>query len=411
MNEILKGLRIVEGSAFVAAPSAGLALAQMGADVIRFDPIGGGLDYRRWPVNKNGSCLYWVGLNKGKRSIAIDLRNERGRELAALLVTAPGEYAGIFLTNFPAQGWLDYERLSARRDDLIMVNITGNADGTSEVDYTVNCATGLPFVTGHPDDPRPVNHVLPAWDLLTGQSAVSGLLAAERQRCRTGAGQYLRIALSDVAFGTMGNLGFIAEHEVATSERTATGNDLFGAFGRDFETADGRRVMIAAITLRHWRALVKVTDLGDAVAAIAARTGLDLDQEGDRYGATEAIAEVLAPWCGARKLAAITEAFADTGVCWGPYRNIEQMLIEDPRCSLQNPMFETVDQPGAGPTLTPGSPVTFSRAPRTAVAPAPRLGEHTDLILAEVLGLDSGAIGALHDAGVVAGPTMEDAEA
>ena len=76
---ILKGLRILEGSAFVAAPLGGMTLAQLGADVIRFDPIGGGLDYRRWPVTKEGASLFWAGMNKGKRSFQVDIGHPRGR--------------------------------------------------------------------------------------------------------------------------------------------------------------------------------------------------------------------------------------------------------------------------------------------------------------------------------------------
>src|SRR5215831_14495200 len=116
---MLRGLRVVEGSAFVAAPLGGLALAQLGADVIRFDTIGGGLDYKRWPVTDDGVSLYWAGLNKGKRSIAIDLSNPAGRELATTLITAPGDDAGIFLSNFPESGWLADTRLRERRADLV----------------------------------------------------------------------------------------------------------------------------------------------------------------------------------------------------------------------------------------------------------------------------------------------------
>ncbi|HMX23487.1 MAG TPA: CoA transferase, partial [Accumulibacter sp.] len=79
MDGILKGLRVVEGSAFVAAPLGGMTLAQLGADVIRFDPIGGGLDYGRWPLTLDGRhSLFWASLNKGKRSIAVDIRAPRG---------------------------------------------------------------------------------------------------------------------------------------------------------------------------------------------------------------------------------------------------------------------------------------------------------------------------------------------
>ena len=99
MSGILAGLRVVEGSAFVAAPLGGMTLAQLGADVIRFDQIGGGLDYERWPLAKDGQSLFWAGLNKGKRSIQLDLGSPAGRELATALITAPGEQGGLFLTD------------------------------------------------------------------------------------------------------------------------------------------------------------------------------------------------------------------------------------------------------------------------------------------------------------------------
>src|SRR5215813_7374698 len=98
MNGILSGLRVIEGSAFVAAPLGGMTLAQLGADVIRFDQLGGGLDYQRWPLADNGASLFWAGLNKGKRSLEIDLRSDDGRELVTACIAA----AGAFLTNFPA---------------------------------------------------------------------------------------------------------------------------------------------------------------------------------------------------------------------------------------------------------------------------------------------------------------------
>ncbi|MEM9075065.1 MAG: CoA transferase, partial [Myxococcota bacterium] len=144
---ILEGMRVIEGSAFVAAPLAGMTLAQMGADVIRFDPLGGGLDYHRWPVTDENDSLFWAGLNKGKRSITVDMRSERGRKLLIDLVCAPGEEGGLFVTNFPARGWLDYQRLREKRPDLIMINLVGARDGSTAVDYTVNPAVGFPSVT------------------------------------------------------------------------------------------------------------------------------------------------------------------------------------------------------------------------------------------------------------------------
>ena len=153
---ILSGLRVVEFSAFVAAPLSGLTLAQMGADVVRVDPLGGNIDANRWPLNAEGRSLYWGSLNRGKRSVEIDVRSERGSRLMQELITAPGEGGGIFLTNLGVEGALGWEALSRLRPDLIMVQLTGSPDGANAVDYTVNCAVGFPLVTGE-------GHGRPRW--------------------------------------------------------------------------------------------------------------------------------------------------------------------------------------------------------------------------------------------------------
>ena len=225
---LLEGMRVVEGAAFIAGPSCGLYLAQMGAEVIRFDNIGGGPDFRRWPLSQGGDSFYWEGLNKGKKSVAIDMSSAEGRELAVALATAPGPQGGMFVTNFPVDGFLSYAALKARRDDLICLRIMGWADGTSAVDYTVNAAVGVPLMTGPVDDPRPVNHVLPAWDLLTGAYAAFALLAADRARQATGAGQEIRVPLSDIAVSTLSHLGQVAEVLEAGGDRPRIGNDLLG---------------------------------------------------------------------------------------------------------------------------------------------------------------------------------------
>lgn len=404
MSGILAGLRIVEGSAFVAAPLGGMTLAQLGADVIRFDQIGGGLDYHRWPLAADGQSLFWAGLNKGKRSIQLDLGSPAGRELATALITAAGDEAGLFLTNFPMRGWLEYETLAKRRPDLIMVALTGNPDGTSEVDYTVNPATGFPWATGPRNLAEPLNSVLPAWDIALGSLATIGLLAAERKRARTRQGQLVRLSLSDVAFAMVGNLGRIAEAELGARDQPKDGNYLYGAFGHDFETREGRRVMVVALTARQWNALVEATGIGMACRDVTHATGHDLSTESGRFQARDLIAALLRPWFAARDLAAIRKTFAGTNVSWGPYQTFRQLITEDPRCSIANPMFAEVAQPGVGSYLMPGSPLDFAGMERVPVRRAPLLGEHTDEVLTEVLGLGSGAIAKLHDTGVVASP-------
>ena len=403
MSGILDGLRVIEGSAFVAAPLGGMTLAQLGADVIRFDPVGGGLDNSRWPITRDGRSLFWAGMNKGKRSIQVNFKSPEGRELVGELIGAPGPDAGLFLTNFPLRGWLSPEALAARRADLITVNIEGNHDGSSAVDYTVNPSTGFPWATGPRHLAVPFNHLLPAWDAITGGLAATGLLAAERHRQRTGEGQVVKVALSDVAFAMVGNLGKIAEVQVNGTERPKDGNYLFGAFGRDFLTSEGRRIMVVALTLKQWQSLVKATGLGDAFEKAAAMMDVDLTKEGDRFAVREILGAVIKPWTASRSLAEITEIFEEHDVCWGPYWTFAEALDNDERCSLTNPMFEEVEHPGIGTYLMPGSPLRFGACDRAAVRRAPLLGEHTDEILTDVLGLSDAEIGRLYTDGVVAG--------
>jgi 2-methylfumaryl-CoA isomerase len=404
MSGILEGLRVVEGSAFVAAPLGGMTLAQLGAEVIRFDQIGGGLDFRRWPLAEDGQSLFWAGLNKGKRSIALDLRSEEGRELATALVTAPGDEAGLFLTNFPARGWLSYDALRAHREDLVMVNLLGNPDGSSEVDYTVNPATGFPSATGPRNLAEPLNSVLPAWDVAMGTLSAVGMLAAERHRARTGEGQLIRLSLSDVAFAMVGNLGRIAEAQLGGRDQPKDGNYLYGAFGHDFETREGRRVMVVALTARQWSALKDATRIGEACEKLEQATGHDLDTETGRFEGRELIAALLRPWFASHDLAEIREAFDGTGVSWGPYQTFRQLVTDDPRVSTANPMFAEIEHPGVGTYLAPASPLDFSAVERVPPRRAPALGEDTEAVLAEVLGLGEAEIARLHDRGIVAGP-------
>jgi 2-methylfumaryl-CoA isomerase len=404
MKPILEGLRVVEGSAFVAVPLGGMTLAQLGADVIRFDPIGGGLDYKRWPVTLDGErSLFWAGLNRGKRSIAVDFRKPQGQEILTRLICAPGEDAGIFVTNFPARGWLSYDKLRAQRDDLIMVNLTGRRDGTSEVDYTVNPQLGFPLMTGSRLWPRPVNHLLPAWDCIAGQMTSVGLLAAERHRRRTGEGQLVKIALKDVALTVLGNLGYIGEVMVNDFDRPKDGNYLYGGYGRDFGTMDEKRVMVVGLTPSQWANLCKATGMGEDLDNMARKLKLDFNKEGHRFRARRQISEILEPWFRVRSLAEVRQALDENGVTWAEYRTVRQVIDRDPDCSTDNPLFTVVDDPGIGSYLVPGSPIDFSKGERRPARPAPQLGQHTDEILLKILGLSEGEVGRLHDERIVSG--------
>lgn len=401
---ILSGMRVVEGSAFVAVPLAGMTLAQMGADVIRFDRLQGGLDARRWPVTQTGASLFWAGMNKGKRSLAVDIAHPEGQEIVSALITAPGPDAGMFLTNLRARGWMDYPALQARRSDLIMVSLTGTRRGEPAVDYTVNPSLGFPMATGPEGSTEPVSHVLPAWDCIAGQMVVNTLLAAERHRLRTGAGQLAELSLKDVAAAMLGHLGIIGEVAVNGVDRAKAGNALYGAYGQDFVLACGRRIMVIGLTDRQWRGLVKITGTGDAMEALSRRLGLDLNEEGNRWHARHDIGAVLRPWFASHSLAEVAPLFDGASLTWAPFRSFAEAVAQDPDLSTDNPMFSLMDQPGVGTLPVPGSPISFGAFDRVAPAPAPLLGQHSEAILADILGLGAGQIGALMDRGVVAGP-------
>ena len=403
MKGILDGLRIIEGSAFVAAPLGGMTLAQLGAEVIRFDPLGGGLDYRRWPVTDKGDSLFWAGMNKGKKSLQVDLSHPEGRELISSLVCQEGDNNGVFLTNFPERGWLSYAGLREKREDLIYVNILGDRRGGSALDYTVNCAVGFAIATGDPESDAPTNYLLPAWDNITGQMAAVALLAAERHRRLSGEGQLVKLALKDVAVATTGHLGNIAEVSINKTDREKAGNYLYGAFGRDFVTRDGRRLMVVGLTPRQWEGIKQATGSESAMESLGQALDLNLDLEGDRFRAKEKIAALLEPWFQERRYEEVISRLDECAVCWGPYRSFREMLEIDEDCSLENPVLSLRDQPGIGSYLMPGSPIRFQSSANLEASRAPLLGEHTDEILADVLGLSDQQIGNLHDRNVVSG--------
>ncbi len=404
MNRLLQGMRVVEGSAFVAVPLAGMTLAQMGAEVIRFDRLEGGLDAGRWPLAPSGQSLFWSGLNKGKKSIAVDLRSPEGKELVTRIITAPGKDAGMFLTNLRVRGWMDYESLSAHRKDLIMATLLGDRHGRPQVDYTVNPAIGIPQMTGPEGHDAPVASALPAWDLIAGNMLVSALLGAERHRLRTGEGQEVVMSLKDAAAATLGHLGMIGDAAVNETERGKAGNALYGAYGGDFTCACGRRVMVIGLTGRQWAGLVKVTGTQKDMAALAKRSGMDLGDEGARWELRHEITEILRPWFAARRVAEFAGMFDEKGLTWSVFRSVKEAVREDPDFSEANPAFSMLDQPGLGRFAVPGHPAEFGSHARIKPVAAPRVGEHTEEVLGDVARLSDTEIAQLFDKGVVQSP-------
>ncbi|KLO45660.1 CoA transferase [Mycobacterium nebraskense] len=396
MTGPLSGLTVVEVSSFVAAPLCGMTLGQLGAEVIRIDPIGGASDVQRWPLAADGTSIYWTGLNKGKRSVTIDLRSPEGQELIQRLIV---EGDGVVVTNAAGLSWLSHEVLTNKRPDVIHVQLLGRGDGSTGVDYTVNAGIGFPLVTGPADHAGPINHVLPAWDVCCGLYAALAVVAALRSRDESGAGARISLALEDVALATAGNLGLLTEPQVTGTQRQRLGNAIYGQYGQDFTSRDRARFMVVTLTRRHFRDLVDVTGTGAAVAALADALDVDFGSEGDRYRYRDVLSGLFATWFADHTADEVTAALSGTTVLFERYRTFAEVAA-GPKVTA-NPLFSPLHQEGLGEYFAPGLPVAFDGAHAAGTA-APALGQDTADVLERRLGLTTADIERLTKAKTIA---------
>lgn len=402
MYKLLSDLSIIEVSSFVASPTIGLYCTQMGAEVIRVDHKAGGLDYDRYLLTKEGRSLSWENLNRGKKSVALDLQSGEGRELLVELARKTGQV----VTNLPEKSFLSHAAMSQGRPDLISVRIMGWHDGRQAMDFTVNAATGYPLMCGPEDwDPAtapPVNQVLPAWDFITGAYGAFALLAALRHRDATGEGSEVRVPLGDVAVGTFANSGSMAEMLYRGSDRERLGNAIWGAFGRDFRSRDGVRFMVAALTPKQWNGLIAAFGVESEIAALEQELGVRFaDGDTPRFVNRHRLFDVFQQAAECSDWRELSTRMSAQGCTYERYRTMHE-AANDPQLVTDNPLF------GPSPANPSGFeyPATrsFANMPEKEQGdplPAPYLGQHSEEVLAEKLGLSSGAIGKLVDAGTV----------
>jgi 2-methylfumaryl-CoA isomerase len=403
MYSLLKDLSIIEVSSFVASPTAGLYCAQMGAEVIRVDQIGGGLDYDRYMQTADGRSLAWENLNRAKKSVALDLKNAEGRELCVELARKTGQ----LITNLPEKSFLSHTAVSAGRPDMISVRIMGWHDGRQAMDFTVNAASGYPLMTGpaewDQETAPPVNQVLPAWDFITGAYCAFALMAAIHHRTATGEGSELRVPLGDVAIGTVANSGALAEMLYRGGDRPRLGNAIWGALGRDFESRDGKRFMVAVLTPNQWNAMVGALEIAEPIAALEAETGVEFARsDHNRFVHREALFGIVQDAAGKLDYAELAQRLTKAGATFERYRTMFE-AANDPVLVADNPLFgPSPANPSGFEYPAPRSFAHLGGQPAADPAPAPYLGQHSEEVLTERLGLSTGTIGDLIDRGVVA---------
>ena len=398
MYNLLDDLSIIEASSFVASPTAGLYCAQMGAEVIRVDHKEGGLDYDRYMLTKEGRSLSWENLNRAKKSVALDLRCGEGRELLVELAARSGN----LITNLPEKSFLSHKAVAENCPDLVSVRIMGWHDGRQAMDFTVNAASGYPLMCGpeewQPETAPPVNQVLPAWDFITGAYCAFALVAAIRHRDHTGEGSELRVPLGDVAIGTVANSGAMAEMLYRGGDRERLGNAIWGAFGRDFRTKDGVRFMVAALTAKQWAGLVAAFDLAVDIATLEQETGVRFaDGDRPRFEHRQALFDLFQRRAETMDWSELQRRLREHGCTFERYRTMYE-AANDPVLVAQNPLFtHTSANPSGFEYPATRSFANIPSRDAGAPAPAPYLGEHTEQILAERLGLSSGVIADLVD--------------
>ncbi|MBL0914989.1 MAG: CoA transferase, partial [Sphingopyxis sp.] len=313
---------------------------------------------------------------------------------------------GQFITHAPVDGFPSHGQPAGGRAALITVPVMGWADGSPALDYTVNNSVGYPMLTGA--GPEPVNHVLPAWDLLTGAYAAFALLASIQRRSVSGEGGEVRIPLSDVAIGTVANLGGIAEVLYSGENRPRLGNAVYGLFGRDFVTRDGERTMIVVVTPRQWANLIAALNLDDAIAGIEASRSVSFAKDdGLRFDHRDALYPLFEQAIASRDHADLAAAFDAGGIVHSAYRTMAD-AVQDPALVANNPIFGSAANPSGFAYPAAGAFSTIPQAEREPPRPAPLNGQHTEEVLSSRLSLSSGEIARLIDAGIVGTPKTGD---
>ena len=384
MSLSLAGVRVLELARYQAGPRGGMILSDLGAEVIKIERLGGE-ETRKHPPMVRGQSVYFSVYNRGKRSICLDLRHERGKEIFAGLVKT----ADIVLENFRpgtmrAMGF-DYETLRGLNPGIILVSVSGFGQygpytERPAFDPLGQAMSGLMTLTGQPVG-RPLGTASSVVDRYTALHATIGALAALRHRDRTGEGQLVDVCLLDSALTMV---------EIPTSYYLATGEEG-GEGGRPPYRAKDGYVVISAAGREMAGRLMQLVSGQTGPGAAEPLTG--------GQGGGDARRAAVEAWCADRSVETICNALMEAGVPVAPVRSIPE-VAKDPHL-WEREMLVKMEDPVAGEMYLPGVTVKMSRTPGQ-IGPVPTPGQHTDEVLGRLLGYDRDTLGELRQAGVIA---------
>jgi formyl-CoA transferase/succinyl-CoA--D-citramalate CoA-transferase len=393
----LTGVRVLELGSFIAGPFAGQLLGDYGADVIKVEPPGEGDPMRWWGVTRDGSSLWWPTIGRNKRSVMLDLRQERGRELAARLAAQ----CDVVLENFRPgvlERWsLDYATLSAANPRLVMTHIsgfgqTGPLAGQAGFGSVGEAMGGIRHTTGSPDRP-PSRAGISLGDALASVFGVIGTLSALLSARATGTGQEVDVAIYEAVAALMEST--MADYELGGVVRTRSGSVLRGvAPSNVYATGDGAELIIAANADSVFVRLCEV--MGDPGLADDPRFAT----HGARGEHMEEIDRVVGAWTATRTCDEVLAILDEHGVPAGRIFIAPDML-RDPQYLARDMVRRVTSAQGWDVPMT-GVVPRFTKTPGSIRHAGPRLGEHTDEVLGELLGLDASELALLRAAGVTA---------
>jgi crotonobetainyl-CoA:carnitine CoA-transferase CaiB-like acyl-CoA transferase len=382
MTQSLEGIRVLELARYQAGPRGGMILSDLGADVIKIERLGGE-ETRHHPPMVRGQSVYFSVYNRGKRSICLDLRHPRGKDIFAALVKT----ADVVLENF-RPGTMDamgfgYDALRALKPDIILVSVSGFGQygpyrDRPAFDPLGQAMSGLMTLTGKPVG-QPLGTASSVVDRYTALHATIGTLAALRHRDRTGEGQLVDCCLLDSALTMV---------EIPTSYYLATGEEG-GEGGRPPYRAKDGWVVISAAGREMAARLMQLVSSGTEAGEAELLTG--------GQGRTDARRAVEA-WCADRGVEEICQALMNAGVPVAPVRTIPQ-VAQDPHV-WERDMLVKMEDAVAGEMYLPGVTVKMSRTPGR-VGPVPTPGQHTNDVLRGLLGLDADTLSGLREAKVI----------
>ena len=407
MRGPIDNIRVLDMSRIFAGPWAAQLLADLGAEVIKVERPRVGDDTRTWAPpfvrdaagNETRETGYFLCVNRGKKSVTIDLANAAGRDLVRGLAARSDVLLENFLPGTLARFGLGWEELRQVNPRLIYCSVTGfGQDGPYRdrpaYDFIIQAMGGLMSFTGEREDrpgggPQKVG--VPIVDLITGLYATIAIQAALAARERTGEGQAIDLAMLDVCTGILANQAqnFLLSGKVPR----CAGNDHPNIVPqRVFETGDGR---IAIVVGNDGQFAGFCRAIGRADLPADPRFTANANRVRNRV----ALDAVIDPILRSRSSAAWVAVLGEAGVPCGPINDMAAVFA-DPHVIERGTRFE-MRHAACGPIPQVANPIRFSATPITYDRPPPTLGQHVDEVLADLLGLDAGAIAKLHDSGVV----------